>query len=331
MNTQSKILITGATGFLGSYLVKFLVKNGYQHLSAICRRPQLDYPVDGITWKVGDLLDMPFVESAVDGMDYVFHCGAIISYDAAERKNMYETNIVGTEYLVNACLSNDVKKLIYVSSIAAIGRPEDGLLIDESTTWSDTADHSHYGRSKHLGEREVWRGVAEGLRTTIVNPSVILGAGNWKKGSQKLFRTVAQGLKYYPSGTTGFVDVRDVVEFMVRCADPSFDDERYILNGANLSWRHFFERVAEGLGVAPPTKEAGPISTELARVVSWIRNKLLGEKSLITKDTIATSRKKNSYNANKSISQGFSYRPIDETIAETTAMYLRKTGQLLDF
>ena len=333
MNTQSKILVTGASGFLGTYLLNFLRNSGFHQIFALSRRAQpYEQMLDKtINWVQGDLLDMPFIEALAEGMDYVFHCAAVISYDRADAQLMFDTNVLGTEHLVNACLSNRVRKLVFVSSIAAITRQENNLEINENTPWVESKFNTNYGKSKHLAEREVWRGVAEGLNTTIVNPSVILGSGDWKSGSPKLFRTVAEGLRYYPSGSTGFVDVRDVVEFMVKATDPSFDGEQFVINGGNMSWKQFFESVANELNVPPPNTQAGKISSQIARFAAWIRGKITGEKPLITQETIRTSAMRLGYDARKSLESGFSYRPIGHTIAETSTFYLKASDHLLDF
>jgi nucleoside-diphosphate-sugar epimerase len=271
-----------------------------------------------IEWVEGDVLDVPFLEDVLEGMDWVFHCAAVISFNPKHVPKMMDVNVTGTGNIVNICLHRRVKKLIHASSIAAIGRPENSYHITETTKWGPSKINSQYAISKFKAEMEVWRGFAEGLWVGIVNPSVILGRGYWDKGSCQLFSRVRDGLAYRPMGATGFVDVLDVVRAMLRVAETAPNGERYVINGTNASYKDFFDAVAKELQVPPPSKDATPFLRGLAwRLEKW-RCKLTGKSPLITKETALLSSLSYTYSNEKSVNElGLEYHPLGETIHYT--------------
>jgi len=213
MNNNKITFVTGGTGFVGAYLLRYLVQEGVR-VRALRRA---DSPMDlvaeiadKVEWVEGDILDVPFLETAMEGVDNVYHCAATVSFDPRDREHMMKVNIEGTANIVNICLSLNIRRLLHVSSIAALGREADTPHVNEAAKWSDSPLNSNYAISKFKAECEVWRGMAEGLDVVVVNPSVIVGSGYWEKGSSALFKTIGKGMKYYPAGGTGFVDVRDV-------------------------------------------------------------------------------------------------------------------------
>jgi len=247
---NKQVLVTGGTGFLGAYLLAYLVKKGYQ-IKAIKRKTSSMDLVKNIQhkieWLEGDILDTPFLETAMKGVQQVYHAAAIVSFDPRDAAFMLKVNAEGTANLVNAALYEGVEKLVHVSSIAALGRKEFQPNINETAQWENSKENSNYAISKFKAECEVWRGMQEGLKIAILNPSVIIGAGNWKQGSCQLIQKVAKGLQFYPKGSTGFVDVRDVARAAILLMESDISGERYILNGANWSYQKFFTQTALAL------------------------------------------------------------------------------------
>lgn len=199
MNKNDKILVTGGTGFIGSYILRELIQQGYENIHAI-RRPDSEMALVQdfqhlINWHTADLDDVDKIYEITKGSQRVIHSAGLVSFSPGDRDLLYEINARGTEYLVNACLENQVVRLIHISSIAALAKVKNGEMISEKTTWTDDKHTSHYGRSKHLGEIEVWRGMAEGLDAIILNPTVVLGAGIWESSSCQLFMQIFKGLK----------------------------------------------------------------------------------------------------------------------------------------
>lgn len=333
MTTQDKILITGGSGFLGSYILKYLVENHYENIFAIRSNNThpLIYTHSSIHWLIGDILDLDFVESAIENMDYVIHCAAKISYIPSESESLNLVNCVGTEYIVNACLFYRIKKLIHISSIAAFGYNENIEIIDEKSEWVENKTNTAYAISKQRAEREVWRAIAEGLSATILCPSIMIGTGNWENGSCKIFRTIANGLEYYPIGSTGFVDVRDVVRFILLSLENNWDSEKFILNSSNQNWQNFIQTFSNKLGIKPPTK---PLSATLGNLAwRWesLKSYFKNEKPIITKETIYNSSINLNFDNSKSKSVPFTYTPFEKSIDEIAKNYLKGEITLLDF
>ncbi|MEK7256280.1 MAG: NAD-dependent epimerase/dehydratase family protein, partial [Bacteroidota bacterium] len=288
---MKSILITGATGFVGSYLLRFLVKKGYANIRALHRKGSSFALVEDVKnqveWHEGDLLDLPSLEAAMQGVTHVAHCAAVVSFNAADHQRMRWVNQEGTANVVNLALDFGVEKLVHVSSIAAIGRSKKEQVINEETKWENDTRNSGYGISKYLSEMEVWRGIAEGLPAAIVNPSNVLGSGFWegRTATGQLFYKIWKGMPFYPQGGTGFVDVRDVARFTALLLENSVTNERFILSGENLKYKLVFDEIAKALKVKPPGIEVTPLVRELAWRGAWMASKLTGKLPLITKET----------------------------------------------
>ncbi|MEA3462962.1 MAG: NAD-dependent epimerase/dehydratase family protein [Bacteroidota bacterium] len=269
------ILVTGGTGLLGSHLLLGLVR---EHAEVVAlKRPSSDleevkrvfgYHCSGeeesaelfgrIRWLHADLLNQAELEEALQDVDRVYHCAAMVSFQPRDRQKMIRFNSRSTASLVNACLNTGVKKLLHVSSTSAIGRSPDGSPATESMIWTHTKTSTGYAVSKFRSEMEVWRGMEEGLNAVIVNPSIILGPGFWERGSSSMFSRVAGGLKYAAPGITGYVGIQDVVEAMIRLMNSDISGERYILSEGDYSYLQVFGMIAESLGVPRNLKKVTP-------------------------------------------------------------------------
>lgn len=317
---KSKVLVTGATGVLGKYLVARLVEKGYHDITILTRsgglskylKPYGEY----ISVIQGDVRELYPLVDLVEEADYIIHGAAVVSFDKRDRKEMFSINVDGTSNIVDLALSHDVKKFIQISSIAAIGRPEKGDVLSEETKWSESKYNSDYGKSKFRSEQEVWRGYAEGLNMAIVNPSVILGQGDYKRSSLKLIPLLGKGMRYYPTGNISVVDARDVADLAVILMESEISGERYIASGHSISYKSFFEEVCTYLGRRKPSVPISKLMAGIAWRGAWLKSRLSGSKQLITRETLNNSTHRSSYNTAKSTSiPGFSYRSLDETIA----------------
>lgn len=340
---SKKILITGATGFIGSYLVRYLLLKGHTNLR--CTRQKnsnsalLKNAADKVEWADVDVLDVTALADAMQDVQQVYHCAAMVSFNEKDNRNMLKINAEGTANIVNLSLDFGIEKLVHVSSIAAIGRKPNDPNIDEQTAWQEAEWNSPYGISKHRAEMEVWRGIAEGLNAAIVNPANVLGSGFWegRTSTGQIFHKIWKGLRFHPLGTTGFVDVRDVVRFMVQLMESDHSAERYILSAENIPFKQLFNEIAAELGVKSPSIAVTPIIRETAWRVAWLASKITGKPALITKQTARSSARTFFYDNKKSLSAfPFSYTPISQTVKETGAQFLRcaKTGfkpDTLDF
>lgn len=334
------ILVTGATGLVGSHLLYNLV-SAKKRVKAIYRRAHklesvkhvFSYYTDdfealfnAIEWIEADINDVPTLAEAFKDVTYVYHCAAFVSFEPDKYHQLRKINIEGTANIVNLCVANQIKKLCYVSSVAAIGHqqnPEE--LITEETHWNPEEDNSVYAITKYGAEIEVWRGTQEGVATVVVNPGVIIGPGFWKSGgSSSLIRQVYKGFPYFTNGSTGYVDVWDVVTIMTKLMENDIKNERFVLVSGNLTFKDFSEKVAKALGVAPAKKEASKLILELGWRLDWLNHKLFGKRRRLSKQLAKTARTVTLYDASKlENALDFEFNSIDESINKTSNLFLK--------
>ena len=315
------ILITGATGFLGAELAKLLVTTNGQRIRCTKRAssviPKLLLPYqENIDWVDADIMDIFALADALDGVTQVYHCAAWVSLKQADKKSMINTNVTGTANLVNLCNDRGIR-MVHVSSIAAIGAAKPGELITENHHLEQSTENDGYAISKLESEMEVWRGIAEGLDAVIVNPSLIIGASAGIQGSGALFNTVRKGLKFYTSGTIGFVDVEDVAKCMVGLMHSNITAERYIISAENRDYKGMVTEIAKGFGIKPPAIFAKPWMMELAWRGAAFVSAITGGVPAIDKtsaQTASLTREFDNSKIKKAI--GFEFKPISKTIVE---------------
>lgn len=324
MNNESKILVTGASGLVGRHLVQLLAAKGEKvralyHSTPVEKLERLS----GIEWVQCDLLDVEAVEEVMQGISDVYHCAAIVSFEKADAKNIMHFNVESTANLVNAALNAGASKLVYASSIAALGRNNIEHEITEEQQWEESRGNSVYAQSKYYAELEVWRGMAEGLDAAIVNPGIILGEGDWEKGSARLLKVADKEFPYYTEGVTSWVDVKDVAKAMYMLMKSNIKQERFILSAGNISYKDIFTMMAEGLGKKPPHKKAGRFLSGVVWRLSALKKLFTGKTSTITRESAATAQRKVYYNNQKLINTlpDFSYTPVAETIQRITEAY----------
>ncbi|MFC2151448.1 NAD-dependent epimerase/dehydratase family protein [Bacteroidota bacterium] len=307
------ILVTGGTGLVGSHLLYELVKLNKSVKAIIRNRDKIqlvkkvfsyysedpDGLINKIQWIDGDVLDVYSMEDAFNGVKKVYHCAAIVSIGGKNKDELLSANIQGTENIVNLCIDHKINKLCHVSSIASLGESLNGDLITENTKWNASKNRSAYSVSKYKSEMEVWRGIQEGLNAVIVNPSVILGPGFWNSGIGSLFTRAAKGLKYYTAGSTGFVDVRDVSEVMIKLMESDISSERFIINSENLVYKTLFDQIAEVMQVKKPKKKATKNLLIAALALDSIASMFGFKKKEITKDVIRASLSTSKYSNEK--------------------------------
>lgn len=336
------ILVTGGTGLVGAHLLLDLMRSG-KKVRAIKRSEKsvvqaekiFSYHADDhrslfsrIEWVEGDVTDIHSLLQALDGAEQVYHCAGMISYDAKEVKQMMQTNIEGTANVVNACLEKGVKKLCHVSSVAAFGTNQTGRTLTETVKWKSSPYNSNYDISKYGAEREAWRGAEEGLPIVIVNPSIIIGPGNWRRGSPQLFSKIYKGLSIYSTGSAGFVDVRDVSRAMIALMESEIKNQRFILSAENISYKSFVKNVARALGKPEPKLKAGALLIGITRRLDWLRSKLTGKRQSITKEIARGALNRSFYSAEKIKKQlNFEFISIEQSIKHVAKVLLaERTG-----
>ncbi|MBC34600.1 MAG: hypothetical protein CL663_00945 [Bacteroidetes bacterium] len=334
------IFITGGTGLVGAHLIYDLLlvdkkikvlrrknSNTKKVLQTFCYYTSEEKALelyDRIQWVEGDILDIECLNEHISPGDTVYHCAAIISFDPKDRERMIDDNVQGTANVVNICLEKKVKTLCHVSSSAAIGRDHASDEVTEEHAWQYHSKISAYSISKHESEREVWRGIAEGLNAVIVNPSIILGPGDWTSGSSKIFLSIYEGLKFYTNGITGYVDVRDVVKAMQKLVEAEINSERFILNAENVAFKDLFADIAIGLKVKAPHILAKKWMSEIVWRVEAFKSLITGSKPIITRETAFTANKQYQFSSNKLLTSiEFSYRSVSSSVSDFCKLFLK--------
>jgi len=320
IRTLKMILVTGATGFLGSELTRQLAQTG-QVIRCTKRStsviPELLVPYNQfIEWVDADIMDVFALENALQDVTQVYNCAAWVSLKQADKEPMIRTNVVGTANLVNLCLEQGIR-LVHVSSIAAIGQAKPGDLITENHHLDAAVENDGYALSKLESEMEVWRGIAEGLDAAIVNPSLIIGANAGTNGSGQLFETVRKGLQFYTKGSAGFVDAEDVAKCMIALMNSEITGERYIISAENRNYKQITAEIANGFGIKPPVILAKSWMMELAwrgaAVVAAITgkdpalDKIAAQSASLTRDFDNTKIKR---------AIGIEFKPVSKSVRE---------------
>lgn len=311
------VFVTGGTGLLGSYLLRELVARG-KKVIALYRKdiPQAGY-ANEVEWVKGDIHDVVLLEELMQRAGHVYHCAAMVSFNPKNRLAMLKVNVEGTANIVNAAIKTGVQKLVHVSSVSALGRKRDGMQVTEESRWEDDRNNSNYGRSKYLAEIEVWRGISEGLNAVIVNPTFILGVGQWQKeGSAAIFKKAWDAFPWYTDGVSGFVDASDVAKAMILLMESDIRNERFIINAENWSFRELFTAMATAFNKRAPYRKASPEITGLLWRLEKLRCFFSGTEPLLTKETADTAVIKVLFDNSKLLKMlpGFTFRPLAQTI-----------------
>ena len=272
-----------------------------------------------IEWIKGDVLDIPVLFESMRDVDQLYHAAAIVTFNPKRKKELFRINIEGTANVVNAAIENGVKKMVHVSSVSAMGRIRKNVEIDETMFWTEETSNSSYGKSKYLSEMEVWRGIAEGLQAVIVNPTVILGAGDWEGGSSKIFKSAYESFPWYTEGAGGFVDVRDVVRSMTMLMESNITSERFVISAENKTYREVFTMIANEFGKTPPSKKATPFLSYLVWRIEQLKSVFSKREPLLTRETAATGQAVVAFNNSKlkRFLPSFEYIPVNKAIADT--------------
>ncbi len=310
------IFVTGASGLVGSHLIQSLLGKGKKVRALYRQAVPVFAGSEKCDWVKGDILDPIGLNEALEGVEYVYHCAAIVSFAPGAASKMLHSNVEGTANVVNACLTQKVKKLIFVSSVAALGRIRETEAIDESMHWTPETSNSVYGQSKYLAELEVWRAMEEGLPMAIVNPVIILGAGDWNNGSSGIFKSAYNEFPWYTGGMSGFVDVLDVVDAMQILMDSNITGQRYVLSADNLTYRSLFNSIATAFNKRLPYKKVTPLLAGIVWRLEAIKGFFTGKAPLLTKETAATAQATVRFNNQKFLKAfpDFQYRKLEDTI-----------------
>jgi len=332
-----RVFITGISGLLGTHLAARLLREGHtlyapvrseasaqkalQHLKLYTNTDSSQQ--NTIFFSTGSLSEPHTYREALAQADVVVHAAGLVSFDPGRKKELYETNVKGTEDLVNAALAESVPYFVHISSVAALSGKTANRTFSEIPLGPPGPGKSAYATSKYLGEREVWRGMQEGLQAVILNPSVILGFHDWQQGSSAMFQRAWKGLNFYTHGATGFVTADDVVEAIMACIASKISEERFIISAENLPFRTVFQTMAEAFHKAPARWYAGPLLTALYTRAEAVMAAVSGRYPLVTRESAASAHAVRSFDNSKSLEAlHLRYTPVLPAVQEICKNYL---------
>jgi nucleoside-diphosphate-sugar epimerase len=324
------IFITGINGLVGSYIARELLSRGEKIRGLHRKNSDLSLIQDiqhQIEWVEGDILDVLALEKAMQGCEYIIHCAAMVSFAPKDRQLMYQVNIEGTRNMVNIASKNSIRKFLFISSIAAIGRQKGIEIVNEENKWVESELNSHYSKTKYLAEIEVWRAQAEGLPMVIINPSLVLGPSDWEKSSTRVFKYVWEEKLFYSRGSMNYVDVRDVAEISAKLLFSDIFNERFIVNAGRTTYEEAFNLIAQNFQKRAPKYPINGLIAEIAWRFFYVTSLISGKAPLITKETARLARNNFFYLNDKVTKQlGFQFKPLTETIAWTCEHLKKRYG-----
>lgn len=322
------IAISGANGLVGSFIVRKLIQEQRRFVAlkrAHSDTALLDDVADKIEWRNADVLNPVLLREAFEGCTQVIHAAAIVSFNPRRANEVMEINAHGTRNVVNACLEQNIQRLIHISSVSALGRQKDQAIIEEDNKWVDSPTNGLYAKSKYRAELEIFRGQEEGLNTLILNPSVILAPADWDKSSAKLFKYAWRQRPFYIDAYLNYVDVRDVASIVYQCLESDQQAERFIINAGNIHFRFFFEKVARNFQKSPPKVRLSKAMLTLLARADAVRSWLTRSEPLVTRETAQLAGTQFLYD-NKKIKKilNFEFQSIDNTLEWCCYYYKKK-------
>ena len=333
------ILVTGGTGFVGTYLLYELLK-GNSSIKSTYRKEKnkelteeffklkdLNHPklFNKIIWVKMDLTEMSSLDELYYGINIIYHCAAFVSLAKRHKNLLMETNVEGTSNIINYAIKHKIKKILFISSIASIGAKDYDSIINEDHSWNHKINHTDYALSKYKSELEVWRGSQEGVPAVIVNPGFIIGSHFWNRSSSSIFKRIYNGLKFYPTGKISLVSVEDVVIASIKLMNSKIQNERFILVSENMNYKEFLDLISKNLGKSltkyPLKKPLLYIIYFFDIILSFLRIK----KRFMSKALISTFNNNQEFNGNK-IKKfiSFKYEKIDKKVKKICKDFIDK-------
>lgn len=324
------IAVTGANGLLGSFVVRKLLEQG-ENFVALSRkgsdRSALIDVASKVNWRIADIMNPVELREALQDTTHVIHTAASVSFNPLRADEVTDINVIGTRNVVNICLDQRVKRLVHVSSVAALSRQKDQMVIDETNKWIESPTNNVYASSKYQSELEVFRGQEEGLSTVIVNPSFILGEGNWNVSSMQLFKYAWEQHPFYIDGFLNYVDVKDVASIIIALLRDPVEGERYIASSGKISYRDILEKMATQFNKkVPAIKVTKGVLKPLAFVES-IRTRITRTEPRITYETARLAGTEFLFDNRKITNKlDFKFQPIDETLKRCCIYYIQRVN-----
>jgi len=322
------IAVTGANGLLGSYVVRTLLQHQEPFLAIKRKDSDISLLRDvnkEITWYDADVLDIVSLNEAFRNVTHVVHTAAVVSFNPTRAKQLMEINVEGTRNVVNACLANGVKRIIHVSSVAALGAQKGQTIITEENKWVDSQHQTAYAKSKYLSELEIFRGQEEGISSVIVSPSAILADTNWDNSSAQIFKYIWKQTPFYSDGAINYVDVVDVAKIIYALLRMPIEAERFIVSAGKMPYKELFGLIAMGFGKKIPSIRVNKNLLKIGAYFETLRAILSGSEPRLTKETARIAGTDYLFENRKIVDRlNFEFQPIDKTLQRCCRYYMEK-------
>ncbi len=331
------ILVTGATGLVGSHLL-FELCQKEEKIRAIyrdeSRRERVKHIFSyysenseelfsKIEWIRVNLLDKEDLKTELKNVTQVYHCAAIVSFNPQKKEETIRLNVEMTKNIIEVALENSIFDFCHVSSVATLGKFSKDGVINETIKFDSSEASSAYSIGKYMAEELVLEAQKKGLKPLIVKPSVIIGPGWWDEGSGKFYSVINKSLPYYTTGTTGFVDVRDVAKAMVLLMEKNIRCDDFLISAQNISYRDFFSKIARSIDKKPPQIKITPFVSQLVWPIAELIAIIFGKEPVLNRYTARTSQKKNQFSSEKlTKTLDFKFRNVDSSIHEFGKLFL---------
>ncbi len=332
------IFVTGGTGLIGSHILLELVNKKLDFRALRRKNSSLKITekvfkfynkekwFNKIKWIEGDLNDLDSLRKGMKSCEYIIHAAALVSFHPNDKELLKKINVDGTSNIINIALEKKIKKIGYISSVSALGRNEDESIINEDCFFVPTRKESKYGLSKYLAEQEVWRGSQEGLDVIIINPTIVLGPGDWSKGSSQIFEKVNNGLSFFTGGSSGYIDVIDVANSIIELLFSDIVNQRFIVSSGNFTFKQIFDLIADKLNKPRPSIEVNNTLKEIAWRYEAVKSFFTLKRPLLTKETAQSAVRKRRY-SNKKIIAAINYQfiPISKSIDKYSKWFVAES------
>ena len=323
-----RIFISGISGLLGKSLAERYLKLGYE----VCGTKQLGTAIPDEIKECaiyeGDIRDYDFLSDHIKEGDVVIHCAALVSFDKRDEHKLYSINLEGTKNILQVSVNSNVSKFVYISSIAALGRPSDGSLITENTQWEESYYNTNYAKSKFEAEVEFWRAHEEGLNGLVINPSIILGRGELHQSSNRLFLNLFKSRAFVVNGAINLVDIRDLVDVIEQLIDKKYTGKRFIVNGHKVSIKTLISEIVNRSNKEVKVTEVSLLLAKFFRPIENFLSRISGKTPQLTKETLRVLEAESTYD-NSLIKRelGFKFRDIKEALDWCCTYYVEKYGE----
>ncbi len=333
------ILVSGGTGLVGAHLLYDLciagekvraIKRAGADVSRVLKTFAYYSNIhlelfNRIEWVEADILDIFSLDKAFKDVEQVYHCAGLVSFSSADREMLLKVNVDGTANMLDASVKAGVKKFCHLSSIAALGRNTHSGVITEKTSFVNSSKNSCYAVSKFQGECEVWKTEVSSMKFVIVNPSIIIGPGDWSRSSSALIPQVYNNLKFYTKGINAYVDVRDVSKACILLMNSDIENENFILSSENLSYEKLFKTIAKEMKIPGPKYYANPTLSEIAWRIAAVAAFFTKKKPLLTRATAKTAHRKYFFSSEKlEKAIDYKYIKIEDSIRDTVKIFMQE-------